>query len=58
MYLNLKNHGLDECQDDSDSEKSVSKGAMNPQVFYQISHCCYQSVVDVFATKMNHKLLI
>ena len=75
MYLNLKNHGLDECQDDSESGKVhpreslcssrflvqtdkvfQTKGAMNHQVFNQISHCWHQSVVDVFATKMNHKL--
>ena len=66
MYLDLKNHGLNECQDDSDSGKCIprnlnvlvdslsreircfqTKGAMNHQVFNQISHCWHQSVVDV-----------
>ena len=75
MCLNLKNHGLDECQGDSDSGKVhpresqcssrflvqkdkvvQTKGAMNHQVFNQISHCWHQSVVDVFPTKLNHKL--
>ena len=33
-----------------------TEGAMNHQVFNQISHCWHQPVVDLFATKLNHKL--
>ena len=30
--------------------------ALNHQAFNQICHCCHQPMVDLFATKLNHKL--
>ena len=33
-----------------------TKWALNHQVFNQICHCWHQPIVELFATKLNHKL--
>ena len=72
VCTNLENHGLDECQGNPDLGKTYSRESqcvsrflikkgqgdsdLNHQVFNQICHCWHQPMVDLFATKLNHKL--